>query len=73
MNLLNDARDQPGELVHINRVDESHSFFYAVWKRRVANLYDGIIKRTQIFSLLVKYGFIFKRECYILTTTMNKV
>ena len=32
MELLYDAGDQPGELVHINRVDESHRFFYAVWK-----------------------------------------
>lgn len=32
MKLLYDAGDQPGELVHINRVDESHRFFYAVWK-----------------------------------------
>lgn len=31
MKLLYDAGDQPGELVHINRIDESHSFFNAVW------------------------------------------
>lgn len=30
MKLLYDAGDQPGELVHIDRVDESHCFFYAV-------------------------------------------
>ena len=30
MKLLYDAGDQPGELVHINGVDESHRFFYAV-------------------------------------------
>lgn len=32
MKLLNDARDQPGELVHINGIDESHGFLYAVGK-----------------------------------------
>jgi len=30
MKLLCDAGDQPGELVPINRVDESHRFFDAV-------------------------------------------
>lgn len=35
MKLLYDARDQSGELVHINRIDESHRFFYAVWKERL--------------------------------------
>lgn len=30
MKLLNDARDQPGELVDINGIDESYSFFNAV-------------------------------------------
>lgn len=33
MKLLYDAGDQPGELVHINRIDKSHGFFYAVWER----------------------------------------
>lgn len=32
MKLLDDAGDQPGEFVRINCVDESHRFFYAVWK-----------------------------------------
>lgn len=35
MKLLYDAGDQPGELVHINRVDEIHCFFYAVWKEEL--------------------------------------
>lgn len=35
MKLLYDAGDQPGELVHINRVDEIHRFFYAVWKEEL--------------------------------------
>lgn len=32
MKLLNDAGDQPGELIHINGIDESHGFLYAVGK-----------------------------------------
>lgn len=34
MKLLYDAGDQPGELVHINRIDKSHGFFYAVWEKK---------------------------------------
>jgi len=34
MKLLYDAGDQPGELVHVNRVDEGHCFFNAVWKEK---------------------------------------
>lgn len=33
MKLLYDTRDQSGELVHINRIDESHRFFYAVGEK----------------------------------------
>lgn len=35
MKLLYDAGDQPGELVLINRIDESHGFFNAVWKEEL--------------------------------------
>lgn len=68
MKLLYDAGDQPGELVHINRVDESHGFFNAVWKKRVVSVHDSIIETTQIFSFLAKYDVIFQKYPYTLTT-----
>lgn len=50
MKLLYDAGDQSGELVHINRVDESHRFFYAVWKKEECVLMTVVWKSTQIVS-----------------------
>lgn len=47
MELLYDARDQPGELVHINRIDESHRFFYAVWERGVVRVNDSGVLTTE--------------------------
>lgn len=38
MKLLNDAGDQPGELVHINRIDECHCLFYAVRNKAASQL-----------------------------------
>ena len=35
MKLLYDAGYQPGELVPINRIDESHGFFNAVWEEEL--------------------------------------
>lgn len=50
MKLLYDAGDQPGELVHINRIDKSHGFFYAVWERN-ARIDKSKVESTEISRL----------------------